>query len=81
MSCGVGHKLGSDSELLWLWHRPEATAPMKSLAWEPPCAVGAALKDKKKKKNFFQYNISGKILLSQGLDIFPSRFKDLKIKI
>ena len=37
--------------LLWLWHGPEATAPIGPLAWEPPCATGAALeKDKKKKK-------------------------------
>ena len=24
MSCGVGRRLGSDPELLWLWHRPAA---------------------------------------------------------
>ena len=29
--------------LLWLWHRPVATAPIRPLAWEPPYAVGAAL--------------------------------------
>ena len=32
-----------DLALLWLWHRPAATAPIKSLAWEPPYATGAAL--------------------------------------
>ena len=26
MSCGVGHRLGSDPALLWLWCRPAATA-------------------------------------------------------
>ena len=39
--------------LLWLWHRSAATAPIGSLAWELPCAVGVALKrqkDQKKKK-------------------------------
>ena len=36
--------------LLWLWHRPAAVAPIKPLDWEPPYAVGAALKSKKKKK-------------------------------
>ena len=54
MSRGVGRRRGLDSELLWLWLRPVATAPIRSLAWEPPCATGAALeKDKKteKKKN------------------------------
>ena len=53
MSCGVGRRRSSDLALLWLWHRPVATAPIKPLAWEPPYATGAALKrtkDKKKKK-------------------------------
>ena len=41
--------------MLWLWHRPEATALIRPLAWEPPYAGGTALerqktKDKKKKK-------------------------------
>ena len=49
MSCGVGHRHGSDLVLLWLWHRPEATALIRLLAWEPLCAAGAALKKKKKK--------------------------------
>ena len=26
MSCGVGHRLGLDLVLLWLWHRPAAVA-------------------------------------------------------
>ena len=51
MSCGVGHRRGSNLMLLWLWHRPAAVAPTGPLAWEPPCAVGAALKSKKNKKN------------------------------
>ena len=53
MSCGVGHRRGSDPALLWLWCRPAAVALIGSLAWEPPQAAGAALnrqKDKKKKK-------------------------------
>ena len=50
MSCGVGCRCGSDPELLWLWHRPAATAPIGPLAWEPPYAVGVALKSQKKKK-------------------------------
>ena len=28
LSCGVGCRLGSDLVLLWLWHRPAATAPI-----------------------------------------------------
>ena len=51
MSCGVGHRRGSDPALLWLWCRPATTAPMRPLAWEPPHAEGAALKKKKTKKN------------------------------
>ena len=46
MSCGVGHGRGSDPVLLW----PAAAAPIRSLAWEPPYAMGAALKGQKKKK-------------------------------
>ena len=53
MSCSVGHRHGSDPVLLWLWCRPVATAPIRPLAWEPPHAAGAALKDKKTKKKFF----------------------------
>ena len=50
MSCGICHRCSSDLALLWLWHRPEAVAPIGPLAWEPPHAAGAALKTKKKKK-------------------------------
>ena len=38
-----------DPVLLWLWCGPAATAPIRSLAWEPPYAAGAALKKKKTK--------------------------------
>ena len=48
MSCGVGRRHGSDLELLWC--RLAATAQIQSLAWEPPYAVGAALKRQKTKK-------------------------------
>ena len=56
MSCGVGHRCGSDPQLLWLWCTLAATALIRSLAWEPPYATGVALekakrqKEKKKKK-------------------------------
>ena len=52
VSCGVGCRCSSDSALLWQWHRMAAVAPIRPLAWEPPYAVGVALKIKKK-KNFF----------------------------
>ena len=51
MSCGVGRRHSLDPELLWLWYRPAAVAPIGPLAWEPPYAVGAALKRQKDEKN------------------------------
>ena len=50
MSCSVGHRCGSSLALLWLWRGPAATTPTGPLAWEPPYAVGAALKRQKTKK-------------------------------
>ena len=50
MNCGVGHRCGSEPELLWLWHRPAAVAPIGPEAWELLYARGAALKSTKKKK-------------------------------
>ena len=51
MSHAVGRRHGSDPALLWLWHRPAATALIRPLAWESPYAVGAALEKAKKQKN------------------------------
>ena len=50
MSCGIGQRLSSDLALLWLQHRPAAVARIRPLAWEPPYAVGAALKKTNKTK-------------------------------
>ena len=50
LSCGVGGRHSSDPELLRLWCRPAATAPIRPLAREPPYAAGAALQKTKKKK-------------------------------
>ena len=47
MSCSVGCRCSSDPELLWLWCRPVASAPIQPLAWEPPCVTSTAL------NNFF----------------------------
>ena len=49
-SVNLQHRHSSDPALLWLWHRPVATAPIRPLAWEPPYAMGAALEMAKKKK-------------------------------
>ena len=45
VSCGVGHKCGSDPALLWLWCR--LAAVVQTLAWE---LTQTALKNKKRKK-------------------------------
>ena len=50
MSCGVGQRHSSDLELLWLWRRPSAAAPIQPLAWELPCAMDTALKIKQTEK-------------------------------
>ena len=60
MSCGVGHKCGSDLLLLWLhWYRLAALAPIRPLAWEPPYAASVALEktgEKKKKGLSLSYS-------------------------
>ena len=50
MSCGVGHRCGSDLKSLWLWWRPAAVALIPPLAWELPYAAHAALKSQNKKQ-------------------------------
>ena len=36
---------------LWLWRGLAAVAPIRPLAWQPPYAVGVALKKDKRQKN------------------------------
>ena len=55
MSYGMGCRHSSDHMLLWLWCRPEATAPVWPLAWEPLYATDVALKRKKKKSVMYVY--------------------------
>ena len=50
MSCGIGCRCGLDLTLLWLWRRPAATGLIGPLAWEPPYALGMALKRQKTNK-------------------------------
>ena len=45
-----------------LWGRPAATAPTEPLAWEPPYAPGAALKNKNKKRKDTSPRIAKTIL-------------------
>jgi len=42
--------VNSDPDVLWLWCRPAAATPVRSLAQELPHAAGSALIRKKKKK-------------------------------
>ena len=71
MSCGVGLRGGWDPVLLWLWHRPVATVPIRPLAWEHPFAGGAALKKQKRKKEKKQklcsFPLPGHLLCLTGL--------------
>ena len=63
MSCGVGHRSGSDPKFLWLLYRLAAIVPIQPLAWG---AVGAALKrPKKKKKDSFHFST---FLISKQID-------------
>ena len=50
MSCAAGCRCSSDLELLWLQGRPVATALIRPLAWEPPCAMGVAVKKKNRNR-------------------------------
>ena len=58
MSRGVGHRSSLDPALLWLWCRPTAIALIRPLTWEPPCAVGVALKSKAKNKTKQKMGVS-----------------------
>ena len=46
----TGHRQGSDPALLWLWCRPGAAVPIRTLAWELPYVASAVLKSKTKTK-------------------------------
>ena len=48
--CRLQTRLGLGPALLWLWCRSVATVPIRPLAWEPPCVVGAALEKAKTNK-------------------------------
>ena len=65
MSCGVGRRRRSDPAMLWLWRRPAAVAPNRSLAWEPLYAVGAALKRQKDKKKNEKETLKQYLSMSQ----------------
>ena len=62
----MGCRRSLDAALLWLWCRPVATAPIGSLAWEPPYAAGVAQEiaknDQKKKIKKKKKELTVKIL-------------------
>ena len=76
MSCGVSHRHGSDLVWLWLWCRQAAVALIRCLAWEPPYAMGAALKSKKNPTTFEKYiadralNFLTLVFSHKNIDIF-----------
>lgn len=49
-SSSLHHRCGSDPQLLWLWFRPEAAAPIGLPAWGLPPTSGVALKQANKPK-------------------------------
>jgi len=55
-----------DPALLWLWCRPVATAPIRPLAWEPPCAAGAALEKAKTHTHTNVYSVPLSIFWGRG---------------
>ena len=66
----MGHRWGSDLALLWLWCRLAATAPVRPLAWEPPYALGAALKRQKDKRQLFiEFVTHNRIITSEVKNI------------
>ena len=62
MSCGVGRTHGSDPALLRLRYRSAAIVPIGHLAWEPPYALGAALKRQNKRKKMEPKYLSLRLL-------------------
>ena len=40
----LGHRCTLNLALLWLWHRPAAASPIRSVAWKFPHVTSAALK-------------------------------------
>ena len=77
MSCGVDHKHGLKPELLRLWCRLAAAAPIRPLAREFPYAMGVALKREKKVRSMTPKLVLGLLTgrrccgASQGHQVCP----------
>ena len=48
--CSIGCRRSLDLTLPWLWCKLAAIAPIRPLAWEPPCVMGAAQEMAKSQK-------------------------------
>ena len=73
----IPHCCGSDSALLWPWHRPVTAALAQPLAWELPNTEGVALKRQKKKKKIRYSNhimVTG-LIFWVLIDIYWSIYK------
>ena len=66
LSCGVGCRCGSDPALVWFWRRPVAAALIRPLAWESPCAAGAALEKAKTHTHTNVYSVPLSIFWGRG---------------
>ena len=82
MSCGVGHRRGSDLALwLWLWQKLTAAAPFLPLACKLLYAAGVAQKRKekeKRKENNLTINLSvpaSLCLCACGQQVAPSSIR------
>ena len=78
VNCGVGYRHGLDPT--WLWCRLAAVALIGPLAWEPPDAMGVALKSKKKKmlqSAVFSTHLSSSSLFSALLSLLSKLFLEL----
>ena len=61
--------------MLWLWHRPVATAPIRLLAWEPPYDKGPKKQKKKKDETREVIRIRGcRALEVRALEIWGLNF-------
>ena len=81
-------QLVKDPGLLWLWHRPVGTAPIRPLGWEPSYATGAAQEiyiylksfeyfSKVKKCTPQKIKYLGINLSKEGKDIYAENYKIL----
>ena len=62
--------------MLWLWHRPAATALIQPLSWEPPYAAGTAQENGKKTKR--KKTLEG---ICNGLDDTEEQISELEDRV